>query len=249
MTGKNPFLKASRHLAGLDTDWARLVAAVGPCTHTAKPEREPYEALARAVAHQQLHRRAAEAILLRLEALSGGFPEPAQLLALDESRLRACGFSLRKIATLRAIAEGALSGLVPNRLQADKMDDELLIKQLISLPGIGRWTVEMLLIYTLERGDVLPIDDYGVRAGYRWLKSLPDMPTPKALQQAGLALSPYRTVAAWYLWRALELPDYRKDKEGYRKDNESAGREELPAKEAKLAAKPERRSGRIVKDK
>lgn len=224
MTPKNPFLSASRYLSAIDADWARLVTAVGPCTHTAKPEREPYEALARAVAHQQLHRRAAEAILTRLETLAGGFPAPLQLLALEESLLRGCGFSMRKIATLRAIAEGALSGLVPSRSQADKMEDEVLIKQLISLPGIGRWTVEMLLIYTLERGDVLPVDDYGVRAGYRWLKSLPELPTPKALQQAGLALSPHRTVAAWYLWRALELPDYRQEN---RKEKHTANRGDL----------------------
>lgn len=208
MPTKNPYLKASRYLAAIDADWARLVTAVGPCTHAAKPEREPYEALARAVAHQQLHRRAAEAILARLEALNGGFPAPAELLALEESVLRSCGFSLRKITTLKAIAAGVLSGLVPSRALADEMDDEALIKQLVSLPGIGRWTVEMLLIYTLERGDVLPVDDYGVRTGYRWLKSLPELPKPKDLQQAGLALSPHRTVAAWYLWRALELPEY-----------------------------------------
>jgi DNA-3-methyladenine glycosylase II len=210
MSGNTSFLEASRYLSALDADWARLVAAVGPCTHAAKPEREPYEALVRAVAHQQLHRRAAEAILQRLESLTDGFPEPARLLALDDFTLRSCGFSLRKIATLRAIAEAALSGLVPARALAENMDDEVLIKQLVSLPGIGRWTVEMLLIYTLERGDILPVDDYGVRAGYRWLKSLPELPTPKALREAGQAFSPYRTVAAWYLWRALELPDYRK---------------------------------------
>lgn len=241
MTSKSPFLKASKHLAGIDADWARLVTAVGPCTHTAKPEREPYEALARAVAHQQLHRRAAEAILLRLETLAGSFPEPAQLLGLDDLTLRACGFSTRKIATLKAIAEGALSGLVPSRTLADQMEDEALIKQLVSLPGIGRWTVEMLLIYTLERGDVLPVDDYGVRAGYRWLKSLPELPTPKALQQAGLVLSPYRTVAAWYLWRALELPDYRRATTNLDADSEKHQVEGKP--------KTARRSGRLAKDK
>lgn len=235
---KHPFHQASRHLASIDADWARLVASVGPCTHAAKPEREPYEALARAVAHQQLHRRAAEAILLRLETLCGGFPAPAQLLALDDAALRHCGFSTRKILTLKAIAEGALSGLVPSRMLADAMDDEALIKQLVSLPGIGRWTVEMLLIYTLERSDVLPVDDYGLRAGYRWLKSLPELPKPKALQQAGLVCSPYRTVASWYLWRALELPDYRK-----------AVDTEPPPAEADPVKQAGRGSGRIVKHK
>ena len=203
------FLQAgSAHLASLDSDWARLVAAVGPCTHQAQPEREPYEALVRAVAYQQLHARAAEAILGRLIALSSQFPDPQGLLDIDTDLLRGRGFSMRKIATLRAIAEGALSGLVPNRGLADSLADEELIARLVALPGIGRWTVEMLLIYTLERPDIFPADDFGLRAGYRFLKGLEDMPSRKTLGEAAQAFSPYRTVAAWYLWRSLELPAY-----------------------------------------
>lgn len=212
MIEKN-ILAASAHIASIDADWLRLVVAVGPCTHTPKPEREPYEALVRAVAYQQLHARAAEAILGRLLALyQGTFPSPQQLLNIEEQQLRNCGFSGRKVITLKAIAQAALVELIPNRTLADKMPDEQLIERLVSLPGIGRWTVEMLLIYTLERLDIFPLDDLGVREGYRALKSLETLPNRKTLQQAGLVCSPYRTIAAWYLWRAASLPDYQKRK-------------------------------------
>lgn len=213
-TAPLPFdpVAASQFLAGLDEDWARLVAQVGPCRHQTQPGREPYEALMRAVAHQQLHGKAAEAILGRLIALQPDhvFPTPAQLLVTEPEQLRACGFSQRKVDTLRAIAEGAQNGMVPSRLAAARLDDETLIERLTSLPGIGRWTVEILLIYSLERPDILPVDDFGVREGYRHLKSLPKQPGPRALARIAEAWSPYRTAAAWYLWRVVEQPDYRR---------------------------------------
>ena len=195
---------ASATLARVDGDWARLVGDVGPCTHAPKPAREPFEALVRAVAHQQLHARAAEAMVARLVALSPGgepFPTPRALRDLDASALRGCGFSARKVATLYALAEGALSGLVPAREAALQMSDGELTARLTSLPGIGAWTVEMMLIYTLEREDVFPVDDFGVREGFRRLKALERQPTRSALLRAGEALRPYRTIASWYLWR------------------------------------------------
>lgn len=194
--------EAVNFLTALDEDWARLVEAVGPCLHQPKTEREPYDALIRAVAYQQLHGRAAEAILTRLMALyQGSMPSPAQLLATEFDTLRACGFSSRKIETIQGIAQGVLSGLVPSRTDADRMSDEALIARLVQLKGIGRWTVEMLLMFTLARPDILPIDDFGVREGYRRLKSLDVAPTPQALKSLGAAWSPHRTVASWYLWR------------------------------------------------
>jgi DNA-3-methyladenine glycosylase II len=194
---------ASQHLASLDADWARLIATVGPCTLECQAGREPFEALVRAVAHQQLHARAAESILARVLALypDTPFPTPEQLLASEYDALRGTGLSARKVETLRGIAEGALSGLVPNRSEAAGMDDEALIERLVPLRGIGRWTVEMLLIFTLERRDVLPVDDFGVRNGYRRLKGLDRLPTPRELARIGQVYSPWRTVAAWYLWR------------------------------------------------
>lgn len=155
----------------------------------------------RAIAYQQLHAKAGDAILLRLQALAGCFPRPAQLLATKPELLRACGFSAAKLATVRGIAQAALDGLVPTREEALRLDDESLIERLVTLKGVGRWTVEMLLIYTLERPDILPADDFGVREGYRRLKRLAQAPTPRAMREIGQDWQPWRTAATWYLWR------------------------------------------------
>lgn len=202
----NDFKQASQFLAHLDPDWSRLVTAVGVCTHKTLPEHAPYEALVRTIAFQQLHSRAAEAILGRLLIqYDNRLPSPQQLSLMDEQALRACGFSGRKIVSLKAIAEAALSGLVPNRHSAQQMPTEDLIKHLSTLPGVGRWTVEMLLIYNLERMDIFPADDFGVRNGYRQLKSLADMPKRKTMLQVAEICRPFGTIAAWYLWRAAAL--------------------------------------------
>lgn len=198
----NRYQAATLFLSQIDDDWARLIEAVGPCAYEPNAEREPYEALVRAVAYQQLHGKAADAIIGRLLAMhEGQIPPPGQMLVLEFDKLRACGFSARKIETIKGIAEGALSGVVPSRVAAGNMTDEELIERLVSLRGIGRWTVEMLLMFTLARQDVLPVDDFGVREGYRRLKGLVAAPTPKVLKQLGEAWSPYRTIASWYLWR------------------------------------------------
>lgn len=190
-------------LAGHDDDWARLIDLVGPCRHDPKAAREPFEALVRAIAYQQLTARAGDAIIGRLKGLFEGrdFPTPEDLIATEFDMLRATGFSASKIATIKAIAQGTIDGLIPTRAIAAVMDDETLIERMVTIKGVGRWTVEMLLMYSLERMDVLPVDDFGVREGYRVLKSLPEQPKPKQLREISKAWSPHRTVAAWYLWR------------------------------------------------
>ena len=205
-TTVDPFGPAVSHLAALDPDWTSLIARVGRCGLQPKLQREPYKALIRAVAYQQLHARAAEAILNRFLALypDVSFPSPTSILATDGNILRACGFSAAKVMTIRGIAEGTLDGVVPDRSAALAMTDEELISRLVSLRGIGRWTVEMFLIFTLERPDVLPIGDFGVREGWRVMKSLPKQPLPKELSKIGLAWSPYRSTATWYLWQAAD---------------------------------------------
>ena len=206
---------ASKYLASIDADWARLVAQLGPCGHEPKPAREPFEALVRAVAYQQLHVKAGDAILARLLALhpQQSFPSPAQLLDTGFDAMRACGFSARKIDTIRGIAAARLSGVVPDLAAAQRLPDDELITRLSALKGIGRWTVEMFLIYSLARPDILPVDDFGVREGYRLLKSLDVALTPKAMALIGEAWSPYRTAAAWYLWR-VPRPTKAKAKDG-----------------------------------
>lgn len=197
------YTEAVAFLRTVDDDWKRIIDRIGPCGHDPKAAREPYEALIRAVAYQQLTARAGDAILARFQALFPDipFPTPSYILDAGTENLRACGFSARKIVTVRAIAEGALSGLVPSRHQAVDMEDEDLIDRITTIHGIGRWTVEMLLMYTLERPDILPVDDFGIREGYRALKGLPVQPKPRILKDLSRDWAPYRTVASWYLWR------------------------------------------------
>jgi DNA-3-methyladenine glycosylase II len=196
---------ALRHL-GRDETFAALIGRVGAPRIGVARGRSPYEALMRAIAHQQLHGRAALAILARFEALYpvGTFPAPELVLASPEAELRACGFSGPKIAAMRAICAATLDGTVPTRRGSARLSDEALIERLTSIRGVGRWTVEMVLIFTLGRPDVLPVDDFGVRDGYRVLYRLDAPPKPKALAEIGRAWAPHRSVAAWYLWRASD---------------------------------------------
>lgn len=195
-----------RHLRDTDPVWAALFRRVAPCAPPRPARGEIHAALVHAVAHQQLHGRAAAAILKRFLALypDHGFPAPAQILATDAPTLRACGFSTAKIAAIRVIAEAARAGVVPTRREARSMSDAALIERLTRLRGVGRWTVEMLLINHLGRPDVLPVHDLGVREGWRLLKGLPHRPTPAELDRIGTAWSPFRSTATRYLWRAAD---------------------------------------------
>jgi DNA-3-methyladenine glycosylase II len=196
------FKLATDFLAGIDADWGQLIETVGECKFETKPSREPYESLTRAVAYQQLHSKAGDAILKKLlNIYDETFPSPAQLLATEFDTLRACGFSRRKVETIQAIAEAASSGLVPTRIDADALSDEELIARLVTLKGIGRWTVEMLLMFTMARMDILPADDFGIVEGYKRLKKLDAAPKRKEMSEIAKAWSPYRTIASWYLWR------------------------------------------------
>lgn len=203
MTTFTSYKKSVAFLRRIDPDWADLIARVGPCRHDPKAAREPYEALVRAIGYQQLAAKAGDAMIGRLKALhpTVAFPTPERIACTDFDALRTCGFSAAKIATIKAIADGALSGLVPKRGEAADMGDEELVQRITKIKGIGRWTVEMLLMYSLERMDILPVDDFGVRDGYRILKDLKELPKPKELREIGKAWAPHRTVASWYLWR------------------------------------------------
>jgi DNA-3-methyladenine glycosylase II len=183
----------------------RVIRQIGPCT--LRPvKREPYEALVRAIAHQQVHGRAAEAILGRFIALYPGhdFPPAAQVLETPVEAMRGCGLSGSKVAAIRDIAEKAVGGLVPSRKVAARIGDEALIERLGAIRGVGRWTVEMLLIFTLGRRDVLPVDDFGVREGWRVATGAEEQVKPKELAAIGEAWAPWRSIAAWYLWRAAD---------------------------------------------
>lgn len=195
------YREAEQFLMQIDADWQQLITNIGRCEFSPKAEREPYEALVRAVAYQQLSTKAGDAILRKFLLHFGAFPTPPQLVQAEFEHLRAVGFSGRKIETLKGIAQGAMNGLVPSRATADSMSNEALIAQLVTLKGIGQWTVEMMLMFTLERMDILPVDDLGVVQGYQRLKKLSAPPAKKELAAIGEAWSPYRSIASWYLWR------------------------------------------------
>jgi DNA-3-methyladenine glycosylase II len=182
-----------------------LVKRIGPCT-LVPLQREPYEALIRAIAHQQVHGRAAEAVLNRFRALheGEGFPPAEFVLALPPEALRGCGFSGSKVLAIQDIAAKTRDGLVPTLDEAAGIPDAELIERLVAIRGVGRWTVEMLLIFTLGRADILPVDDFGVREGWKLLNGLEVQPKPKELAAIGEAWKPWRSIAAWYLWRAAD---------------------------------------------
>ncbi len=197
-------MAALQHLRAADPAFAALIERIGPCNFVAKP-REPYEALVRAIAHQQLHGRAAEAILARFVALHGTeFPGPGHVMAWTDEALRACGFSGSKVAAIRDICARTLDGVVPSAAVAATLDDGALIERLVTIRGVGRWTVEMFLIATLGRPDVLPVDDFGVREGWRLIQRHEAQLKPRELAAIGAAWSPHRSMAAWYLWRASD---------------------------------------------
>ncbi len=199
-------MTAAAHLAAADPALAALIARIGPCGLAHEAAHEPYEALVRAISHQQLHGRAAQAIMRRFVALypTEAFPPPELVLATDDAQLRGCGLSGSKVAAIRDIAARALDGTVPTRAEAAGLTDAALIERLTAIRGVGRWTVEMLLIFTLGRPDILPVDDFGVREGWRLIQKLDAQPRPKELWAVGEAWAPYRSTAAWYLWRAAD---------------------------------------------
>lgn len=181
----------------------KLIAAVGPFTLELRPG-TPFQGLMRSIVYQQLAGRAAAAIHGRLLAL---FPRkratPDRLLALSDAQLRGAGLSGSKMEALRDLARNAGSGVVPTMATLKTLSDEQIVERLTEVRGIGQWTVEMLLIFRLGRPDVLPVDDYGVRKGFARAYRR-EMPKPKELLTFGEIWRPFRSVASWYLWRAVE---------------------------------------------
>lgn len=198
---------ALKHLRQADPILARVIALAGPCKMTPDHAQAPYEALVEAVAHQQLTGKAAQTILGRVKALHPHrpFPSPEELVGTPDELLRSAGLSRAKIVAVKDIAAKTLSGVVPDTKGLVALEDEAIIERLTSIRGVGRWTVEMLLIFKLGRPDVLPVDDYGVRAGFGAAYRKRGLPKPKLLLKHGEKWRPYRSVASWYMWRAIEL--------------------------------------------
>jgi methylated-DNA-[protein]-cysteine S-methyltransferase len=191
-----------------DPAMARLIDAVGPFAMELKTTPSLFVALAESIVYQQLTGKAAATIFARVRALfprAHHGPTPEQILRVSDERLRGAGLSNAKLLALRDLARRSVNGTVPTLAGAQQMDDETLIARLTEVRGIGRWTVEMLLMFRLGRPDVLPVDDYGVRQGFAIAYRKRKLPPPKALAKYGARWAPYRTVASWYLWRAVDL--------------------------------------------
>lgn len=206
---KKPNTRAAlKHLRTSDPQLAELIERIGPFRMEVNETHDLFMALARAIVYQQLHGKAAATILGRVCEL---FPESgdgcftaADVAACVDEKLRGAGLSQNKMLALRDLSSKTLDGTLPTLDQLLHLDDETIIERLTKVRGIGRWTVEMLLMFRLGRPDVLPVDDFGVRKGYMLAYRKRKMPTPKQLKTYGLRWAPYRSVASWYLWRAAD---------------------------------------------
>jgi len=212
---------ACEHLSRVDRQLARIIAKSGACRLQPETTQSIFAALLEAIIYQQLNGKVAATITARVKALFpentrrirtrrglvAGFPTPEQILAASEEQLRSAGLSRNKMLAIRDLAAKTLDGTVPSVKEAHRMSDEEIIERLIQVRGIGRWTVEMLLMFRLGRPDVLPVDDYGVRKGFAKMRKLAELPKPKELAAYGEKWKPHRSIASWYLWRAAEMKD------------------------------------------
>ena len=205
---------ALKHLSAVDPVMRRLIREFGPCDLVPETRRSPFQSLVQAVAHQQLNGTAANSILGRFKKLFPGrrFPRPEDLAAVTDIQLRACGFSSAKIASIRDIAAQTLAGVVPASRQIARLSDDEIVERLTEVRGVGRWTVEMLLIFQLGRPDVLPADDFGVRNGFRHAYRKRALPPVRELLAFGERWRPHRTTAAWYLWSAADAARKKPDR-------------------------------------
>jgi len=197
---------ATKHLAGRDERLKRLIDETIPFQMDQDPIQSPYEALLEAIAYQSISGKAAATIFGRVKALSatGRAPTPEEMLKLRKPALRKAGLSGAKVLAMKDLARKTIDGVVPTLEQAEKLSDEELVERLVSVRGIGAWTVEMFLIFRLGRPDVLPIHDLGVKKGWSVTYGKKHMPKPKELLAFGERWRPYRTVASWYMWRACQ---------------------------------------------
>ena len=199
---------AVEHVRASDAALARIIDAVGPFRMELKKTPSIFVALAEAIVYQQLTGKAAATIFARACALfphAHEGPTAEQILRTSDEKLRAAGLSRPKVLALRDLARRAADGKIPTLTEVHHMEDAAIIERLTEVRGIGRWTVEMLLIFRLGRPDVLPADDYGIRKGFAIAFKKRELAARQDLEKRGARWKPYRTVASWYLWRAVEL--------------------------------------------
>src|SRR6266481_7990353 len=201
---------AVAHLSNCDPFIARLVQEAVPFDPNIDHTQSPYESLLESIAYQSISGKAAATIYARIKALSasGGPPTPQEMLQLKTRALRKAGLSGAKIQAMKDLAQKTIDGIVPTHEEALKLSDDELVERLVSVRGIGAWTVEMFLIFRLGRPDVLPIHDLGVKKGWSITYGKRHMPRPKEVLAFGERWRPYRTVASWYMWRAFQRAGY-----------------------------------------
>jgi DNA-3-methyladenine glycosylase II len=198
---------AIQHLLRTDKPLGRVIKKVGPCPLAPRPAVQPYQALVKSVTYQQLNGNAAATIFGRFLGLfpESRFPAPEAVVAASDEKLRSAGLSRAKAAAIKDIAAQTITGVVPTRRAIEKMSDTEIVERLTTIRGVGPWTVEMLLMFTLGRPDVLPATDYGVRGGFALVYGLKELPLPKDVLAHGERWRPYRSVASWYFWRVLDM--------------------------------------------
>jgi len=198
---------ALQHLQKVDRVLARVIKRVGPCPLAPRRGLQPWQALVRSVAYQQLNGTAAQTIFNRFLALfpDTKFPTPEQIVAAPDEKMRGAGLSRAKTAAIKDIAAKTIAGVVPERRAITKLSDVEIVERLTMIRGVGPWTVEMMLMFTLGRLDVLPATDYGVRNGFAIVYGWKELPLPKDLLAHGERWRPYRSIAAWYMWQAVDL--------------------------------------------
>ncbi len=223
------------HLSERDAKLAKVIARVGHSNIRMMRGMSIYESLLRSIVYQQLAGKAAAAIFLRVQklylrddpssaatasagALTGSpniripkktaalpYPTPEQIIASSDALLRSAGLSQAKMLAIKDLAAKTLDGTVPSLARARFLTDDELIERLITIRGVGRWTVEMTLMFRLGRLDVLPVSDFGVRKGFQIVYGLPDLPTPAQMMRRAEKWRPYRSIASWMMWRVLEF--------------------------------------------
>ncbi|HEV2288822.1 MAG TPA: DNA-3-methyladenine glycosylase [Candidatus Acidoferrales bacterium] len=204
--------QAIAHLSKADRRLARVIEKSVEFELRIEEAQSPYEALLRAITYQSISGKAAATIFARVKSLGSGAPgangrcpTPEEILRVRKLALRKAGLSGAKIAAVKDLAQKTIEGVVPTLEDAKKLSDQELVERLVSVRGIGAWTVEMFLIFRLGRPDVLPIHDYGVQKGFALTYGKKEIPKPRELAEFGERWRPFRTVASWYMWRAVDL--------------------------------------------
>src|SRR5580704_1575716 len=202
-----------RELSRVDRRLAKVIRRVG-CFPTKKEKPQPpYESLLRAIVYQQLAGKAAATIFGRVKALgSSGFPTPEEILLLDAAKLRGAGLSRQKIAAVKDLAAKTLDGTVPPLAVLRRMTEVEIHERLVQVRGIGEWSVQMFLMFRLGRPDVLPVKDLGIQKGFQIVYGHKKMPKPQFILEYGERWRPYRSIASWYLWRAVDTKKPKKKK-------------------------------------